>query len=72
MSLLEIKDYLIQVKAASLANLCSYFNCDSELLRQMLAHWIRKGKVRQCKKTSHCGVKCMQCSPSATEIYEWV
>ncbi len=72
MNLLDIKQYLVRVKMTSLATLCSYFNCDSELARHMLGHWIRKGKVRQCKKTLNCGVKCMQCSPLVTEIYEWV
>ncbi|MCC2666452.1 MAG: hypothetical protein K0R24_828 [Gammaproteobacteria bacterium] len=72
MSLLEIKRYLSEVKMASLSSLCTYFNCDSMLLRQMLAHWIRKGKVRQCLKTPKCGVKCQECSPLLTEIYEWV
>lgn len=72
MSLLDIKRYLIQVKIASLASLCTYFNCEADLLRNMLAHWVKKGCVRQCKKTPNCGVKCGQCSPMLTEIYEWV
>jgi hypothetical protein len=72
MSLLDLKDYLRHVKIASLASLCTYFNGDAELLRQMLRHWIRKGKVRECKKTANCGVKCMQCDKLVTEIYEWV
>lgn len=72
MNLLEIKNYLMRVKIASLSSLCTYFNCDSELLRNMLGHWVRKGCVRQCKKTANCGSKCVQCSPLLTEIYEWV
>jgi hypothetical protein len=73
MNLLEIKNYLMRVKVASLAHLCTYFNCDSELLRNMLGHWVRKGCVRKCEKTSACMAKCsMQCSPLKTEIYEWV
>lgn len=72
MNLLEIKNYLMRVKMASLSSLSTYFNCDSDLLRNMLAHWIRKGCVRQCLKTSNCGTKCVQCSPSSIEIYEWV
>lgn len=72
MSLLEIKKYLMQVKIANLASLCTYFNCDSELLRNMLGHWVRKGCVRQFSKTAACGGKCMKCLPAVTEIYEWV
>ncbi len=72
MSLLEIKNYLMRVKMASLASLCTYFNCDSDILRNMLNHWIKKGCVRRCMKTSNCGTKCMNCNVAATEIYEWV
>ncbi len=63
---------MIQVKMASLSSLCVYFNRDPNVLRDMLSHWVRKGKVRQCMKTPKCGVKCNQCSIAATEIYEWV
>jgi hypothetical protein len=72
LGLLELKHYLVQVKITSLASLSRYFNCDAELLRQMLTHWIRKGQVRHCRKTPNCGVKCMQCNPLLTEIYEWI
>lgn len=72
MNLLEIKNYLMRVRIASLSSLCTYFNCDSVLLRNMLGHWIKKGCVKQCLKTSNCGTKCVQCNPLTTEIYEWV
>lgn len=72
MSLVELKKYLLQVKIASLASLCNYFNCDSELLRSMLAHWMRKGCIRQFNKTAACGGACVKCSTLNTEIYEWV
>ncbi|HLB57660.1 MAG TPA: FeoC-like transcriptional regulator [Gammaproteobacteria bacterium] len=72
MSLLDIKTYLMQVKIASLSSLCIYFNCDSELLRKMLCHWMRKGCIRQFSKTDACGGKCAKCPSALTEIYEWV
>lgn len=72
MNLLEIKNYLMRVKITSLASLSSYFNCDSDVLRSMLTHLVRKGCVRQCLKTPACGTKCVQCSVPVTEIYEWV
>ena len=72
MSLLEIKCYLKQVKLASLLHLCYHFKCDSDLLRQMLTHWTRKGCIRQIIKTTSCGKTCHQCQPESTEIYEWV
>jgi putative ferrous iron transport protein C len=72
MNLLEIKNYLMRVKIASLSSLSTYFNCDSELLRNMLNHWIRKGCVRRCQKTPACGSQCHQCPVQATELYEWL
>ena len=73
MGLLEIKRYFLQTKMASLSNLCAHFNnADPDVLRQMLCHWINKGKIRQGSKTAACGAQCMKCSPLITEIYEWV
>ena len=72
MSLVEIKQYLMQVKIASLSHLCAYFKCDSELMRGMIGHWLKKGCIRQFSKTPACGKSCMQCTPSLVEIYEWI
>lgn len=71
MNLLEIKQYLTKVKIASLSNLCAYFGCESDLLRNMMMHWVRKGCIRQLEKSSNCG-SCTQCDPTRLEIYEWV
>jgi putative ferrous iron transport protein C len=72
MSLLDIKNHLMQVKIASLASLCVYFNCRSDVLRGMLALWVQKGKIRSFTKTAACGSSCSKCSAATTEIYEWV
>jgi putative ferrous iron transport protein C len=72
MSLLEIKKYLMQVKMASLSHLCTYFKCDSGVLRDMLCHWARKGCVRKFTKNPACGGQCNKCDVAVTEIYEWV
>ena len=72
MGLLDIKNYMMKVRMASLSSLCIYFNSEANVLRDMLAHWVRKGHMRQCMKTPKCGVKCGQCSVPQTEIYEWV
>jgi hypothetical protein len=72
MSLLEIKNYLKEAKIVSLSTLCTYFNCDSDLVRAMLGHLVRKGCVRGFSKTANCGTKCQKCLPGTTEIYEWV
>jgi putative ferrous iron transport protein C len=73
MSLIAIKTHLMKIKLASLASLCAHFNnADPDLLRTMLCHWVRKGKVRCIKKTPFCGQKCMKCDVTAIEIYEWI
>lgn len=71
MSLLAIKHYLSEVKIANLANLTAYFKKHPDLLRDMLAHWIRKGKIRKFAKSALCGGKCVKCDPMMVEIYEW-
>jgi putative ferrous iron transport protein C len=72
MSLLDIRQYLMQVRITSLSGICVYFNAEPEALRGMMAHWIRKGCVRQCAKNPSCASSCGKCSPALTEIYEWV
>jgi len=72
MNLLAIKAYLSRVKISSLAGMANYFKCDQEILRCMLSHWVRKGRVNCFKKTAACGGACVKCDVSLTEIYEWV
>jgi putative ferrous iron transport protein C len=72
MNLLEIKQYMLRVRVATLGHLCSVFHTDPETLRSMLSHWMRKGNIRQCLKTPACGSKCFKCPAMNTEQYEWV
>jgi len=72
MSLLAIRDHMMQVKMASLSHLCSVFKLSPDNLRCMLMHWIRKGKIRQCMKKPACGSRCFKCPTTSVEIYEWV
>jgi len=72
MGLLEIKHYLVKVKMASLATLCTCLNASPEAVRDRLNHWVRKGCIRKFSKTAFCGSKCTKCDQSLTEIYEWV
>lgn len=71
MNLLELRDYIQQTKIASLGHLCARFQRDSDVIRQMLCHWTRKGCIRRVSKTPACGTACHQCSVVVTEIYEW-
>lgn len=72
MSLQEIKNYLMQVKIASLASLSAHFKCDADVLRCMMAHWMKKGCIRQFNKTPACGGACVKCPSQQVEIYEWL
>ena len=72
MNLIDIKNYLKQVKIASLATLCSNFQCDADLVRCMMMHWTRKGTIRKFSKTPGCGGSCNKCDFAVTEIYEWI
>lgn len=72
MSLIAIKQYMLQVKKATLDGLCRQFNAEPDTMRCLLQHWIAKGKLRQCMKKSACGTRCFQCPSAMTEMYEWV
>ena len=72
MNLIAIKQYLMQVKLATLGSLCQVFKAEPETMRCLLSHWQRKGCVRQCMKTPACGSRCFKCPDRVTEIYEWV
>lgn len=73
MNLVEIKSYLSQVKMASINTLSAHFNCDSDVLRNMMSHWLRKGCIRKFEHASACAKTCGKCAtPPVLEIYEWV
>jgi hypothetical protein len=74
MNLIAIKQYLMQVKLATLNSLCGVFKTDPETMRCMLNHFIRKGCIRRCAKKTACGTSCFQCPMAKTEMemYEWV
>ena len=71
MILSELKDYLAKTKVSSMFELQLHFNTDAEVLRDMLEHWIRKGKIKKTKRSVKCG-SCQQCNPLMTELYEWI
>lgn len=72
MSLLAIKQHMMEVKMSSLANLCSVFKQDADNMRCLLRHWMGKGKIRQCTRKPECGSKCFQCPTTSIELYEWI
>ncbi len=72
MLLQQIKQYLVARRIVSIMDLKREFNSDADILRDMLQLWIQKGQVRCLQKTPACGVRCTQCDPLFTEMYEWV
>jgi len=71
-SVIAIKNHMMQVKRATLAHLCQIFGVEPDTVRCLLSHWIKKGKIRRCMKDPACGKTCGKCSPLVVEMYEWV
>ena len=69
--LTALRDYLQQHRQATLAEIVHHFKLDPEVARQMLAIWVRKGKVHKQQATAACGASCRQCDPTVTEVYLW-
>lgn len=72
MSLIELKQYLQSRQEVSLLDLCRTTKRKPEILRDMLAIWMRKGKVCLKQRTDACGSSCSQCDPLFTETYIWL
>lgn len=72
MLLIQLKQHLQTHRLVSLADMVRDFNADPSVLRDMLQHWINKGRVRQLNKTMLCRTKCLKCDPLTIELYEWI
>jgi len=65
-----IKHYVLEKQTANLLELALHFKRDPEIVRCMMQHWIRKGTICVADKPQGCGVKCIQCKPAFTEVYQ--
>lgn len=72
MLLVQLKQRLQQQKQCNLLDLCKHLHCNPDVVRDMLAIWISKGKVQLCAKSDACGSRCQQCDPLFTEKYMWL
>jgi len=72
MILLDIKNHIAKAKVTNLYDLCRRFNAGDDLMRDMLAIWMRKGKICKLAQLPGCGSACVKCDPRATEVYKWV
>jgi putative ferrous iron transport protein C len=70
MILAELRDYIRQRGQASLQDLARHFDTEPEVLRGMLAHWVRKGQVHHHIINGCCG-GCTQCDPTMLEFFSW-
>ena len=70
--LTEIRSYLSVRGRASLQDLANRFDISPDAMREMLEHWIRKGRVARNIVGEGCSGGCGKCAEAVTEIYEWV
>jgi putative ferrous iron transport protein C len=70
--LADLKGYLEARGQATLADMALHFRSNPEAVRDMLAVWERKGRVRRVPAPAGCGGSCTQCDPAATEVWCWV
>jgi len=72
MILTEIKHYIMEHKQVSLTDLALHFETDPEIMKDMLEHWIRKGRVEKVEISSCSGCSCCKgCGGPDMEIYRW-
>jgi putative ferrous iron transport protein C len=72
MILSDLKGYLEQRRQATLADMALHLRAEPEAVREMLAVWEHKGRVRRLPAPAGCGRTCAGCGPGASEVYLWV
>lgn len=69
----EVKRYMLERKVAPLQDIALHFDMEPDAVRGLLAHWVRKGKVRMHKDDGcSSGGCCGDCGVPAKEVYEWL
>jgi hypothetical protein len=69
--LVAIRDYIARRGLVSLQELSMHFQVEAEAMREMLAHWLRKGKLQRHAAGSACGGCSGSCNSAVTEFYRW-
>ena len=69
--LLSIKRFLRDKEQVNLQDIAFHLRQPPELVRDLLQHWVRKGKVQRCANPPNCGSKCQLCQPVVAEVYRW-
>lgn len=70
--LLEVKKFMQEKYVANLEQVAAYIQQDPDLTRQLLDHWVRKGKLEKLPQPAGCGTRCQQCRPKFAEVYKWI
>ncbi|PJE80153.1 hypothetical protein CI610_00878 [invertebrate metagenome] len=68
--LIAISEYLSVRGLTSLADLSQHFDTSTDAMRDMLNHWVRKGRV--IREISGCSKGCVSCAPERLELYRWI
>ena len=71
MILLKVRDEIQAKGQISLEDLCAIFQVDPLVMKDMLAHWLRKGVIRRWGSGPLCSKSCAHCKPGETEVYLW-
>ena len=71
MILIDVKNYLKQKSVSNLQTMAVHFQRDPLVMRDILAHWVRKGVIAIEEKPVSCGIKCVQCKPEVAEVYRY-
>jgi putative ferrous iron transport protein C len=66
----EVKVYLVERHRAALGDIAVHFGSSPDAVRQVLGHWLAKGRVRLLTERS-CAGGC-SCAKRPDEVYEWV
>ncbi|WP_294536868.1 FeoC-like transcriptional regulator [uncultured Rhodoblastus sp.] len=70
MTLIDAKAYLIDRRRATLCDIATHFESTPDAARQVLQHWVAKGRVNLLQGLP-CKTGC-SCSARPDEVYEWV
>jgi len=70
--LTEIRQYCTGRGVVSLHDLKVHFRVEADVMRRMLEHWIRKGRLRKYRPCGGCGSSCGGCNPELSEFYQWL
>lgn len=71
MILLEVKKYLAEKKVCNLQEIAFHFQREPSVMRNMLAHWVRKGVISETDKPQGCQTRCVQCKPELVAVYRY-